>query len=119
MKIYPTCHPYWKNDDGTVTKLKMVRIMAYCGDGYIMPCCRTNLFHGPERDELVAAGLYDEELKLSNVNKVEDILISPQWLKFHRTLAEDPTNAPAICHRICGKPNPTYVNGGRIDDEDE
>ena len=61
--------------------------------------------------EIRDAGLLDEELKISNKPSIKDIMISPQWLKFHRTLIEQPENAPGVCHRICGKPNPSYLNG--------
>jgi hypothetical protein len=116
-KLYPQCHPYWFNEDGTKTKTFNVKILTHTSTGYIVPCCETDLPDGLN-DEIKNFGLLDEELKLANNTRIEQIMISPQWLKFHKTLLEEPEKAPKVCHRICGKPNPTYLNGGNFDDDE-
>lgn len=119
-KLYPQCHPYWFNEDGTTSELKNIRILTHTATGYIVPCCETDLPDGlPENlnEELREHGLLDEELKIKNVSSIQNILISPQWVKFHKMLIEEPEKAPRVCHKICGKPNPSYLTGGVIDDE--
>jgi hypothetical protein len=116
-KLYPQCHPYWFNDDGTKETVQMVRILTHTSTGYIVPCCRTDLPEGLN-DEIKQAGLLDEELKLANNTRIEDIMLSPQWIKFHKILLEEPDKAPSICHKICGKPNPTYLNRGNFDNDE-
>ena len=50
-------------------------------------------------------GLFDEELKVENVDDIElEILASPEWYEFHNTLLQEPHNAPRICRQKCGKP---------------
>lgn len=99
MKIYPKCHPYWI-DGEKVYKLKEIKLTSHSSPGYIMPCCIC--FRPAAKPELDKFGMFDEELKVQNVQRLENIFISKQWINFHRTLIEEPENAPEICKRNCG-----------------
>jgi hypothetical protein len=100
MKLYPQCHPYWIEDDKKL-KLNNTKVLTHTSTGYIVPCCHTDITDNVE--EFTKLGMLDEELKVKNVNKIEDILLSKQWLNFHRILVEEPENAPRVCKRVCGK----------------
>ena len=97
MKLYPKCHPY---RFGETPELKNVKPPAYGSRGHLLPCswCDT-----PDQTEMRERGMLDEELRVSNVDDIKKIIISPQWLKFHRTLIEKPEDAPSCCHRACSE----------------
>jgi len=97
MKLYPQCHPYWK-EDGKTIKIKQ-QVVAYSAQGYLLPCCWCDVIDKKDFKEL---GILDDELKLSNVSKVEDIIISKQWVNFHKTLLHSPQKAPQVCKERCG-----------------
>jgi hypothetical protein len=46
--------------------------------------------------------LFNEKFNLSNVDKIEDIIYSEEWLNLFNTLLTDPENAPGVCKRFCG-----------------
>ena len=99
MKLYPQCHPYWIEGD-QILKLKDIKILTHTSTGSIVPCCHTDITDNIE--EFSKLGMFDEELKVKNVKRIEDILMSKQWINFHRTLVEQPENAPRVCKRVCG-----------------
>jgi hypothetical protein len=90
--IIPRCHPSNK-------KIKQ-QYPALTATGHLLPCCECDTISSKEFTDL---GFYDDSLNISNVDKVEQIVISPQWMKFHRMLLENPSDAPAVCKRICSK----------------
>ena len=47
-------------------------------------------------------GLKDEELLLSNNDRLDDIFTSDQWENFFNTLLNDPNNASYMCKKKCG-----------------
>lgn len=78
---------------------KEVMGIAYCSNGYLLPCCWLDGIQSEV--QLTKLGLYDNELKLENNNSVDDIVHSTQWKKFIKILIEDPQNAPSKCHEKC------------------
>lgn len=77
-----------------------VRGIAYCSNGFLLPCCWLD---SPfNKGDLVKLGFYDEELKLSNNEKVEDIVNSKQWKNFIEIIANDHERAPFKCKKQCG-----------------
>jgi hypothetical protein len=83
----------YKDNNGVVMGI------AYCSDGYLLPCCWLDTEWS--KKTLVELGLYDNELKLENNNSVEDIVKSNQWKSFIRILQEEPELAPKKCHEKC------------------
>lgn len=54
--------------------------------------------------------LFDEELKLSNNDSIEDILLSDQWIKFNKSL-DSVLTAPSRCKQFCNRERaPSYEN---------
>ena len=45
--------------------------------------------------------LYAEHLKISNVDSIDDIIFSDEWLEFFDMLENRPTDWPPICVRVC------------------
>jgi len=45
--------------------------------------------------------LFKEELKIENVDTVEDIILSSEWLDFFNGLTKG-TSVPKICMKYCG-----------------
>ena len=119
MKLYPKCHPYIYDDNAEApVKFRKQKKIAYTAQGYVVPCCWCD---DVDMSDFEKNGLLDEELKLENVDKVDKILISKQWLSFHKTLILQPENAPTICKKKCCKPPQDYDTNlaNHIDMEDE
>jgi hypothetical protein len=98
MKLYPQCHPYWK-EDGKIIKIKP-QVVAYSAQGYLLPCCWCDVI---DKKDFKEKGLLDDDLKLSKVNKLEDIIISKQWVNFHKSLLESPEKSPKVCKERCNR----------------
>ena len=104
MKLYPKCHPYWEIDSEKI-KNTDIKPVAYTAQGYLLPCCWCDVAKPDQRKHIEMFGLFDEELKVENVDDIElEILASPEWYEFHNTLLQEPHNAPRICRQKCGKP---------------
>lgn len=104
MKLYPKCHPYW-NVDGEEIQNPSIKPVAYTAQGYMLPCCWCDASGGDQRKSMEDFGLFDEELKVENVDDVElEILASPEWYHFHVTLLQNPHLAPRVCKSKCSKP---------------
>ena len=73
---------------------------AYTSDGYMLPCCW--LDDPPVYNYIMLMGLKDEELAVSNVEKLEDIFLSDQWENFFQVLLHEPQNASYMCKKKCG-----------------
>ena len=58
-----------------------------------------------EAAQEIADKFFKEELKLSNVETVYDILQSEAWVNFYNTLVNDEDNAPLICKKMCSSSN--------------
>jgi hypothetical protein len=93
MKLIPRCHP---------SKLKFKKQNpAYTATGYLLPCCECDSVKNEQAfSEL---GFFDESLKVSNVETIQKIIISSQWMSFHRMLIEAPENAPDVCKKFCSE----------------
>ena len=47
--------------------------------------------------------LYKEHLKISNVDGVDEIIFSEEWLEFFDMLKNRPEDWPDICIKICDR----------------
>lgn len=66
--------------------------------GYLLPCCWTdipNLFESDFKD------LVKNKFKISEVNSIEEIIESEEWVSFYNNLKNN--IAPEYCYQICGK----------------
>ena len=107
MKLFPKCHPYWEVD-GKKIKNDLVQGTAYTAEGYLLPCCWCDHVHPDGKKQFEAYGFYEPELKVSNVDDIEqEILRSPEWYHFHETLVQNPHAAPLVCKRKCGQDEST------------
>ena len=105
MKLYPKCHPYWEID-GEKIKNPKVQNISYTAEGYLLPCCWCDQAQKHTIDQFKLFGLFDEDLKVSNVDNIEEeILKSPEWYYFHETLVHNPNDAPSVCKRKCHDPD--------------
>ncbi len=91
MKIKPKCLDYNGKDN---------KGAAYTSDGFMLPCCW--LDDPPVYRHVKACGLKDEELLLSNNERLEDIFTSNQWENFFQTLLNNPHKASYMCKKKCG-----------------
>lgn len=87
MKIHPKC-------------LYELQPAAYTSDGYMLPCCWMD--DPPVYRYIKECGLKDEELLLSNNDRLDDIFTSDQWENFFNTLLNDPNSASYMCKKKCG-----------------
>lgn len=94
MKIKPRCSKEHYKD------YREIKGVAYASNGYLLPCCWLDVKH--IEHELKEHGFYDEDLKLSNVEAVEDILTSNVWKEYMRKLEEEPEKCVSRCRLYCG-----------------
>ena len=85
--------------------------VGYSSLGWLIPCCWMDLRRGEldnysPMDNPLFAAMFTEELKLSNVDKIEDIIYSEPWKEFGRALLHEPEKCPAECHKYCGSDLP-------------
>ena len=100
IKLYPRCHPQW-NGDYQLDKTVQIRGLFLNASGYLLPCCWCE--HSSHYEEFKSLGFFDENLNIDNVNSVKEILLSKQWINFHKTLLTNPDNAPTICKHSCSE----------------
>ena len=74
---------------------------AHTATGYLIPCCHIDYEHKPP-DPLYSA-LLNEELKLSNNESIEDILLTDEWLDSQENIKNG--KGFTICHLVCKKRN--------------
>ena len=67
--------------------------------GYLTPCCFTCV-NNPEKHKGISQ-LYGEHLKISNVESVEEIIFSDEWIEFFDMIKNRPEDCPDICVKIC------------------
>ena len=92
-------------------KDKQPKGVGYSSLGWLIPCCWMDLRRGEldnysPMDNPLFAAMFTEELKLSNVDKIEDIIYSEPWKEFGRALLHEPQKCPAECHKYCGSDLP-------------
>ena len=46
--------------------------------------------------------MFNSNLHLSNVDSIDEILLSDEWLDFKRSITKDYDKAPDVCKRYCG-----------------
>ena len=85
--LKPKCHPYWIIDGVRIENRPVS--MEHSSRGYILPCCWLDSVQENVNQELKQFGMLDECLKLENNSSIKTIMISPQWIKFHKTLLEE------------------------------
>ena len=86
MKINPKC--------------KAGKDYSYSAKGFLLPCCWCDTVN-PETDKELHK-LFNPELHLSNVDSIEEILLSDEWLNFDESITKDFDKAPKVCKRYCG-----------------
>ena len=73
MKINPRCE-----------KGKQSKDYAYSAKGFLLPCCWCDTINPKSDKELYK--LFNPNLHLSNVDSIDEILLSDEWLDFKRSI---------------------------------
>lgn len=76
------------------------REFGHSSQGFLLPCCWLDKNESPSDD--IQDSLFDQEISLTNVKSVKEILNSPQWQNFYKSLQSYDT-ACARCQSKCGK----------------
>ena len=78
---------------------------ALNAEGYLLPCCWTDplrklkLNYDGNMDGMDS--LFKEKLNIENVDTINDIILSDEWINFFNKLINE-TSIPKICTRYCG-----------------
>ena len=97
--LKPRCHPFWIDENNNKIKNPAQMSVGHTANGYIIPCCMVN--PQDKTEDIHTSGIYDEELKLKYHKNIKTIFMSPQWVKFHNNLINEPESAPSICKKYC------------------
>jgi len=75
-------------------------------EGYLLPCCwcdpirkKSKNYNG-KMDSMDQ--LFQEKFKLENVENMEEIILSDEWLSFFKSLINS-EDVPKICQHYCGQ----------------
>ena len=79
--------------------LKEDHAFYYSSEGYILPCCFTDC---TEKESEIQE-LIKDKFKLENIDKIEDVLNSDEWVNFFNLLSNEPNKSPKICQNYCKK----------------
>lgn len=72
---------------------------GHSAGGWILPCCWLDPNEMPITDDRINA-LFSEDLKIENVDIIEDILLSEPWINFSKVIKSG-NNVPKICKLKC------------------
>ena len=86
------------------------RFPSYSCSGWLTPCCWVDGYWA----EKEFPQFFDKELKLDNVDDIDEILLSEVWIDFFKVLTETPEKAPNTCWRYCGVFNSTVEKAEEI-----
>tara|TARA_Y100000034_G_C6511761_1_gene219936 strand:+ start:106 stop:375 length:270 start_codon:yes stop_codon:yes gene_type:complete len=75
--------------------------LSYHPSGYILPCCYTRVNDGSNFRHGIISTLYKEELKIDNVDSIEEIIFSDEWRDFFDIIENKQDEWPAICLKVC------------------
>ena len=95
---------------------------GYSAAGYLIPCCWLDPADANDLQKHLQVRniFYREELKLSNVETIDDIINSYSWKKFYNTLINDQENALDICKKYCSKKKVSKITEHyKLDEESE
>ncbi len=95
--LFPKCVKTTYVDEKKVTN---VREIAYVNSGYLLPCCWIDGEHNIQ----YVKSLLKEKLKVENVEKIEDIITSEEWIDWFDVLINRPEEAKEVCYQYCSKP---------------
>lgn len=84
--------------------LKGENCLGHSARGYLVPCCFFDNEYSLKND---IPQLIQEKLNLANVDSINEILQSAEWLAFLKLLEEKSDDLPYPCHYYCGE-NRTY-----------
>lgn len=76
------------------------REFGHTAQGWLLPCCWME--RGQTPIDSIHETLFEEDIKLSNVNSINDILNSNQWQNFYKSLQSYET-ACTRCQSKCGR----------------
>lgn len=80
--------------------------LAYTATGYILPCCWLDGSLDIYKQKQILP-LLKEKLKVSNNEKIEDIIYSDEWNYFFEELMNDPST---LCKKFCSGPINESIN---------
>ncbi len=91
----------------TVFKPKCVKGKSFAlnSQGYLLPCCWTDPLYklkpNYNGDMDGMDELFKKEFNIENVDGVDDIILSDEWIDFFNKLINE-TSVPKICTMYCG-----------------
>ena len=72
----------------------------FCATGHLLPCRGLQRIRSEEEEKEVSR-FYKDSMKVSNVERIEDIVEGEEWQSWFDTIINNPEKAPSICKRYC------------------
>ena len=87
---------------------------GYSARGYLIPCCWLDPYQTVDKQEPedyvgVEKIFFQDHLKLSNVDMIDDILTSKEWTELYEGLIKEPDKALRVCKKFCGTKKSTKL----------
>jgi hypothetical protein len=101
-KLKKIWNPICINDD-----LNQAREFGHSSMGYLIPCCWCDpiFYQGSKNQRMgldeLQQNLFTDDMKISNNDNIEDILLSDPWQKWYDAISKGPEEAPTICKNYC------------------
>jgi len=96
-KIDPKCIEKLEKKSGSLDR----KGLGQSATGYLLPCCWKDPAILSIQEIQDIKELFQDHLKIENVDTIEEIIFSDEWINFFKVLISDPENAPASCKRYC------------------
>jgi len=84
---------------------KHPKALGLNAEGYLLPCCwcdpirKKSKTYGGKMDSMDK--LFQEKFKLKNIESIEEIILSDEWLEFYNSLLYNNKDVPKICRHYC------------------
>ena len=81
--------------------MDIAQCLGHSAEGYVLPCCFIDAY--PLHRGYAQETFYQEKFKISNVDNIEQITHSKEWVEFYIMLQQQPNEAPPICFKKCSE----------------
>ena len=77
------------------------KVIGHSASGWLIPCCWLDP-NGLNIIDKNISMLFKDELKIENVDSIEDIILSDEWINFMKILqSNDDDKIPLVCKKKC------------------
>ncbi len=89
--------------------INQAKPFGHSARGFLLPCCWMEKYDDDEQLGNIHEALFNNNLALSNVKDIDEILLSDEWLAFNVALRKKQTAPPRCIRKCSGVKNKTFL----------